>query len=82
MEGGKGDVRKAQEGGDIHYTLMAESRSCMAETHNSAKRLSSIWGSPGGASGKEPACQFRRHKRSRFNPWLGRSLGREHGNPL
>ena len=26
-------------------------------------------GFPGGASGKEPACQCRRHKRCRFNPW-------------
>ena len=26
-------------------------------------------GFPGGASGKEPACQCRRHKRSGFNPW-------------
>ena len=25
---------------------------------------------PGSASGKEPACQCRRHKRSRFNPWV------------
>jgi len=24
---------------------------------------------PGGASGKESACQCRRHKRYRFNPW-------------
>ena len=23
-----------------------------------------------GASGKEPACQCRRHKRCRFNPWV------------
>ena len=23
----------------------------------------------GGASGKEPACQGRRHKRHRFDPW-------------
>ena len=23
-------------------------------------------------SGKESACQFRRHKRHRFNPWVGR----------
>ena len=27
-------------------------------------------GSPGGASGKEPACQCRRHKRHRFHPWV------------
>ena len=25
--------------------------------------------SPGGASGKEPACQYRRHKRRRFDSW-------------
>ena len=25
---------------------------------------------PGGASGKEPTCQCRRHKRRRFNPWV------------
>ena len=27
---------------------------------------------PGGASGKEPACQCRRHKRCGFNPWVGK----------
>jgi len=25
---------------------------------------------PGGANGKEPACQGRRHKRCRFDPWV------------
>ena len=25
-----------------------------------------------GASGKEPTCQFRRHKRLGFNPWVGK----------
>ena len=30
-------------------------------------------GFPGGASGKEPACQCRRHKRRRFNPWVGKT---------
>ena len=29
-------------------------------------------GFPGGASGKEPACLCRRHKRCRFNPWVGK----------
>jgi len=28
-------------------------------------------GFPGGASGKEPACQCRRHKRCGFYPWVG-----------
>ena len=27
-------------------------------------------GFPGSTSGKEPACQCRRHKRHRFNPWV------------
>ena len=29
-------------------------------------------GFPGGASGKEPACQCRRYKRCRFDPWVGK----------
>ena len=29
-------------------------------------------GFPGSASGKEPACLCRRHKRCRFNPWVGK----------
>ena len=28
------------------------------------------WGFPGGNNGKEPACQCRRPKRCRFNPWV------------
>ena len=31
---------------------------------------------------KETACQCRRCKRHRSNPWLGRSPGEGHGNPL
>ena len=27
---------------------------------------------PGGTSGKEPACQCRRHKRHGFSLWLGK----------
>ena len=27
-------------------------------------------GFPGGASGKEPTCQCRRHKRRGFDPWV------------
>ena len=29
-------------------------------------------GAPGGASGKEPSCQCRRHKRFEFDPWVGK----------
>ena len=32
-------------------------------------------GFPGGASGKEPACQFKRHKSHRSTPGSGRSPG-------
>ena len=35
-------------------------------------RLRPHWSFPGGASGKEPACLCRRHKRRRFNPWVGK----------
>ena len=31
-----------------------------------------IAGFPGDASGKEPTCQCRRHKRCRFSPWVGK----------
>ena len=41
-----------------------------------------VWGFPGGASGKEPACQCRRHRDALSIPGLGRSPGGGHGNPL
>ena len=38
-----------------------------------SKKLSLITeGFPGGTSGKEPACQCRRHKRWLFDPWVGK----------
>ena len=39
-------------------------------------------GFPGGASGKEPACQCRRRKKNGSFPGWGRSPGGGHGNPL
>ena len=39
-------------------------------------------GFPGDVSGKEPACQCRRHKRCGFNPWVGKIPGGGHGDPL
>jgi len=38
-------------------------------------------GFPGGAIGKEPSCQNRRHKRCRFNPWVGKSPWRRTQQP-
>ena len=36
---------------------------------------------PGGASGKEPACQCRRHKRCGFDPWVGKIPWRRECQP-
>ena len=38
-------------------------------------------GFPDGASGKESACQCRRHE-TRFDPWVRKTPGGGHGNPL
>ena len=41
-------------------------------------------GFPGGASGKEPACQCRRHKsprRCEFNSWVGKITGEGNNTP-
>ena len=39
-------------------------------------------GFPGGASGKEPACQFRRQRETGLIPEWRRSPGGGHGNPF
>ena len=36
----------------------------------------------GGARGKEPTCQCRRHKGHRFNPWVRKIPGGGHGKTL
>ena len=41
-----------------------------------------ILGFPGGPSGKEPTCQYRRCKRLRFNPWVGKIPWGGPGHPL
>ena len=38
-------------------------------------------GFPGGASGKEPACQYRRCKRDMFDPWVGKISSRRAWQP-
>ena len=40
-----------------------------------------LWGFPGGAGSKEPACQCRRHKRHGFNPWARNSPWRRAWQP-
>ena len=38
-------------------------------------------GFPRGASGKEPACQRRRHKKLKFDPWVGKIAWRRSWQP-
>ena len=38
-------------------------------------------GSPGGTGGKEPACQFKRHKRHKFYSWVGKISWRKAWQP-
>ena len=38
-------------------------------------------GFPGGSASKEPACQRRRHKWTRFNPWVGKIPWRRKWQP-
>ena len=37
---------------------------------------------PGDSSGKEPACQSRRQKRCRFDPWVGKIPWRRSWQPI
>ena len=39
------------------------------------------WGFPGGTSGKEPACQYRKHKRRGFDSWVGKIPWRRKWQP-
>ena len=41
-----------------------------------------LTGFPGSISGKEPVCQCRRHKRSRFDPWVVKIPWRRKWQPL
>ena len=42
---------------------------------------SPLLGFPGSASGKESTCQCRRHKRCRFDPWVGKVPWRKAWQP-
>ena len=56
------------EEGDFFFLLVIQ---------NLRVHLCVCTGFPGGASGKEPACQCRRHKRRWFDPWVGKILYRQ-----
>ena len=47
-----------------------------------ASRTFIMWGFPGGPSGEEPACQYRRFKRHGFDPWVRKILCRRAWQPI
>ena len=49
--------------------------------HQKILQHSPSLGFPGDASGKEPTCQCRRHKRHRFYPWVGKIPWRRKWQP-
>ena len=67
-----------QRSGGHQWALGRESRDCICSLCGlntcelNDEYLSCRLGFPGGASGKEPACQCRRHERCRFDPWVGK----------
>ena len=54
----------------IHFCMHS-----LSDPHENYCIIDPIWGMcfPGGANGKKKsACQYRRHKRHRFDPWVGK----------
>ena len=64
-----GGVRQGQEWLSVSWPFLEVNRHILR-------------GFPGGASGKEPTCQSRRHKRSRFDTWVRRISWRRNNNLL
>ena len=73
------------------WLICLKSQSLLLDDPPAHFSLKSVWGSCqtlafcrvlGGASGKEPICQYRRHKNHSPIPGLGRSSGEGNGNPL
>ena len=44
--------------------------------------VTTSWGFPGGTCGKEPTCQWRRHRRCRFDPYIGKIPWRRKWQPV
>ena len=70
-------------GPSIHGTLQAGVLEWGAIAFSDAFSFKStlIRGFLGGASGKEPDCQFRRRRRPRFNPWVRKIIRRGKWQP-
>ena len=78
---GKGYPLQTSGLGEFHglYIVhgVAKSRTQLSDFHFHVHFL----GFPGGASGKERTCQCRRHKRCRFDPWVGKISWRSAWQP-
>ena len=59
------------------YYGVTKSRTQLSNFHSLTQMLLKSWW----LSGKEPACQCRRCKRCRFNPWVGRTPWRRAWQP-
>ena len=53
-----------------------------SQAFNKSKTSQTIYGSTGGTSDKESACQFKRYKRLQFNPWVRKILWRRRWQPI
>ena len=60
----------------LHLTKENWIMLCITLKANHLKKTLQQLGFPGGANGKEPACQCRRHERLRFDPWVRKILWR------
>ena len=56
----------------LNYHPKSIVHSCCWTFHGFGQVYNDLWGSPGTINYKELACQDRRHKRCRFNPWVGK----------
>ena len=70
---------KGKDGGDLKDGVcVPTSWSCAIQC---PRHFPLTLGFPGGASGKEPACHCRRHKRHGFSPWIGKVPWRREWQP-
>ena len=73
------------EGLDLPVSIQAEDRNhsqSEQRAFNKELQIGKRWlGAPRWLSGKEPACQCRRHRRLGFNPWVGKISWRREWQP-
>ena len=66
----------------LHGVVKSDTTEQVTDTHITENNLKNIYICfPSGASGKEPTCQCRRHKRSGFDPWVGKIPWRKAWQP-